>query len=229
MPIMCVAAAAAGLHVDFLDDLYELGFDNDAAIPLLWGGVCHPPPPPPPTFGRSELTPILYQSYYLSPRCRTRHDAVAASAPAAAAVRFLSTCLLLHAVKFTGKARVAEAWRAVAAAGISQQQLQDAKVQFCFSSCVSLLNDSFGFTLKEVREMTGATVKMLLIDELRLFPMVREGESYGSYYKHFGECKLAQLSDFISAGYAEAEVRDAVREIHVVPVFERRGCNYRKI
>ncbi len=35
MPIMSVAAAAAGLHVDFLDDLYELGFDNDASIPLL--------------------------------------------------------------------------------------------------------------------------------------------------------------------------------------------------
>lgn len=35
MPIMSVAAAAAGLHIHFLDDLYELGFDNDASIPLL--------------------------------------------------------------------------------------------------------------------------------------------------------------------------------------------------
>ncbi len=35
MPIMCVAAAAVGLHVDFLDDLYELCFDNDVSIPLL--------------------------------------------------------------------------------------------------------------------------------------------------------------------------------------------------
>ncbi len=73
--------------------------------------------------------------------------------------------------------------------------------------------------------MTGATVKMLLIDELRLFPKVREGESFGSY---FGECKLAHLSDFISAGYVEAEVRDAARETDVA-VFERRGDNYRRI
>ena len=35
MPIMSVAAAAAGLHIHFLDDLCELGFDNDASIPLL--------------------------------------------------------------------------------------------------------------------------------------------------------------------------------------------------
>ncbi len=37
MPIMSVAAAAVGLHIDFLDDLclFELGFDNDASIPLL--------------------------------------------------------------------------------------------------------------------------------------------------------------------------------------------------
>ena len=76
--------------------------------------------------------------------------------------------------------------------------------------------------------MTGATVKMLLIDELRLFPKVREGESFGSYYEHFGECKLAHLSDFISAGYAEAEVRAAARETYVA-VFERRGDNYRRI
>ncbi len=34
MPIMSVAAAA-GLHIHFLDDLFELGFDNDASIPLL--------------------------------------------------------------------------------------------------------------------------------------------------------------------------------------------------
>lgn len=35
MPIMSVAATGAGLHIDFLDDLYELGFDNDASIPLM--------------------------------------------------------------------------------------------------------------------------------------------------------------------------------------------------
>jgi hypothetical protein len=35
MPIMTVAALGAGLHIDFLDDLYELGFDNDTSIPLL--------------------------------------------------------------------------------------------------------------------------------------------------------------------------------------------------
>jgi hypothetical protein len=35
MAIMSVAAAGAGLHIDFLDELFELGFDNDASIPLL--------------------------------------------------------------------------------------------------------------------------------------------------------------------------------------------------
>jgi hypothetical protein len=35
MAIMSVAAAGAGLPIDFLDELFELGFDNDASIPLL--------------------------------------------------------------------------------------------------------------------------------------------------------------------------------------------------
>ncbi len=35
MPIMSVVAVGAGLPVDFLDELHELGFDNDVAIPLL--------------------------------------------------------------------------------------------------------------------------------------------------------------------------------------------------
>ena len=35
MPIMNVVAVGAGLPVDFLDELHELGFDHDVAIPLL--------------------------------------------------------------------------------------------------------------------------------------------------------------------------------------------------
>ncbi len=35
MRIMSVVAVGAGLPVDFLDELHELGFDNDVAIPLL--------------------------------------------------------------------------------------------------------------------------------------------------------------------------------------------------
>ena len=67
-----------------------------------------------------------------------------------------------------------------------------------------------------------------MMDELRLFPSVRNGESFGSYFEHFGEHKLTHLSDFIDAGYAEAEVRDAARETDVA-VFERRGDIYRRI
>jgi hypothetical protein len=118
--------------------------------------VSHLPPPPPP------LPPHFRKkrnNLYLSPCSRTRDDAAAAAAPAAAAVRFLSKCLLLHAVKFTRKGREAEAWRAVAAAGISQQELQAAKVRICFQSLSSLLMDSCGFAGDDVMQMMRRSCK----------------------------------------------------------------------
>ena len=51
MPIMSVVATGLGLQIDFLDDLFELGFDNDVSIPLL----CVPLPLTPPPFLLHDL------------------------------------------------------------------------------------------------------------------------------------------------------------------------------
>ena len=104
---------------------------------------------------------------------------------------------------------------------------------FCGVSCVSLLDDSFGFTLKEVRA-SGATVKMLLQEELRLYPDVVNGTTYfdgtnnGYRANHRGHKKLKVLSDFASAGYDEAEVRTVSRETNV-PVFHLVGNNEQRL
>lgn len=207
------------------------------------------------------LPPYFFCSSQPSLPYRTRDDIAAAAAPAAAAVRFLSRCLLLHAVKFTRKGDDAEAWLAVAAMGVTQSELKAAigydfyhvmnraqgtmqvKLKpagftvsllqaFCGLSCVSMLDDSFGFTLKSVRD-AGVTVKMLLQEELRIYPDVsRRGwieETTSNYRrcataKHFGQPKLKWLSDFIEAGYTEAEVRAASAETGV-PVFVQ-GANH---
>jgi hypothetical protein len=212
-----------------------------------------PPPPPPPLFKiEDHFSDAISKLLPLPPR--TRDDAIAAAAPAAAAVRFLSRCLLLHAVKFSRKREDAETWLAVAANGISQQELKAAlghdfhhvmgcageeiklKLKpagftvpilqaFCALSCVSMLDDSFGFTLKEVRE-SGVTVKMLLQEELRLYPKVVDGRSAaysGNVASHYGHPKLKMLDDFVRAGYDEAEVRSASSETNVAVFVFREG------
>ena len=205
-------------------------------------------------------TSILNQSY-LSIRCRSRDDAVAAAAPAAAAVRFLSTCLLLHAVKFTGKGREVLTWRAVAAIGISQHQLKAAigydfvdvvnrdnmraklkpagftvpMLQAWGFRCVGMLgnifDDGFGFSLADARK-AGFTVNMLLEEELLLFPNAKRLEdcpagmdTLRDIKQNYMQPALSLLSHFVDAGYAEADVRAAVRETKVA-IFEQRGGRY---
>ncbi len=136
-------------------------------------------------------------------------------------------------MKFTGKGQKAESWLAVAAMGITEPELRAALgydffhvmnraggsmqsklkgagftvsllCNFCTLSCVSLLDDIFGFTLKEVREH-GVSVQTLLQEELQLYP---------------DHPKLKFLYQFTDAGYAEAEVRAAARETGVPVLFQ---------
>ena len=60
MPIMSVVATGLGLQIDFLDDLFELGFDNDVSIPLL----CVPLP----------LTPLPFLLHDLNSTHLFRHN-----------------------------------------------------------------------------------------------------------------------------------------------------------
>ena len=163
-------------------------------------------------------------------------------------MRFLSRCMLLHAVKFTVKAQEAETWLAVAAMGITQPELKAAlgydffhvlgrggfasKLKpagftvpvlraFCNISCVALVHASYGFTLQELRE-TGVTVHMLLQEELRLSLDLTAAARHVTNHPH---PQLALLSNFVSAGYSEAEVCAAARGTGA-PVCRQKGFDY---
>jgi hypothetical protein len=129
---------------------------------------------------------------------------------AAAAVRFLSRCLLLHALKFTDKAQQLEHWRAVVASGITEQELinatgyefkhilqsmtqsaRGAHISTRMPTARDSMTNIYRFSLKELRN-AGATVEMLMQNTM------------APIFKY--------MTDFTAAGYSEAEVLAASRK-----------------
>jgi hypothetical protein len=103
---------------------------------------------------------------------------------------------------------------------------------FCNISCVALVHGSYGFTLQELRE-TGVTVHMLLQEELRLSPdltaAARQSTFHaGHFIRNHPHPQLALLSNFVSAGYSEAEVCAAARGTGA-PVCRQKGFDYELI
>ena len=108
-------------------------------------------------------------------------------------------------------------------AGFTARMLRN----FCRLKWTSMLKDSYGFTLKEVKD-AGATVKALREEELKSHPSVREGALELRCYNHVmrsaarhkGLPQLKYMADFTAAGYTEAEVLAASGALGI-PVFAR--------